>query len=92
MNWRIDKIEVKNFKFFKDAFSLKVNRKNLLLYGENGSGKSSIYWSIFTHFQAYAKEKVEAQKYFTAHHPQNLRNRFVDDTEESYIVITCWRN
>lgn len=43
MNWRIDKIEVKNFKFFKDAFSLKVNRKNLLLYGENGSGKSSIY-------------------------------------------------
>lgn len=88
MNWRIDKIEVKNFKFFKDAFSLKVNRKNLLLYGENGSGKSSIYWSIFTHFQAYAKERVEAQKYFTAHHPQNLRNRFVDDTEESYIVIT----
>lgn len=88
MNWRIDKIEVKNFKFFKDVFPLKVNRKNLLLYGENGSGKSSIYWSIFTHFQAYTKERVEAQKYFTAHHPQNLRNRFVDDAEESYIAIT----
>ena len=88
MSWRIDKIEVKNFKFFKDVFSLKVNMKNLLLYGENGSGKSSIYWSIFTHFQAYTKERVEAQKYFTAHHPQNLRNRFVGDTEDSYIAIT----
>lgn len=88
MSWRIDKIEVKNFKFFKDVFSLKINRKNLLLYGENGSGKSSIYWSIFTHFQAYTKERVEAQKYFTAHHPQNLRNRFVGDAEDSYIAIT----
>lgn len=88
MSWRIKEIKVKNFKFFKNVFPLKVNRKNLLLYGENGSGKSSIYWSVFTHFQAYTKEKSEAQKYFKAHHPQNLRNRFVDDTEDSYIAIT----
>lgn len=88
MSWRIKEIKVKNFKFFKNVFPLEVDRKNLLLYGENGSGKSSIYWSIFTHFQAYTKEKIEAQKYFMAHHPQNLRNRFVDDTEDSYIVIT----
>ncbi|MDY5665939.1 MAG: AAA family ATPase [Alloprevotella sp.] len=79
---------MKNFKFFKDAFILKVDRKNVLLYGENGSGKSSIYWSVFTHFQAYAKAQAEAQKYFTAHHSQNLRNRFVADNETSYITIS----
>lgn len=88
MTWRIKKIEVKNFKFFKEPFFLNVDRKNVLLYGENGSGKSSIYWSVFTHFQAYAKEKADAQKYFAAHHAQSLRNRFMDETEKSYIAIT----
>ena len=88
MSWRIKQIEVKNFKFFKNTFTLNIDRKNILLYGENGSGKSSIYWSVFTHFQAYAKEQAEAQKYFTANHPQNLRNRFVDDREGSYIKIS----
>ena len=43
---------------------------------------------MFTHFQAYAKEQAEAQKYFTANHPQNLRNRFVDEREDSYIKIS----
>ena len=88
MSWRINQIEVKNFKFFKNTFTLNIDRKNILLYGENGSGKSSIYWSVFTHFQAYAKEQTEAQKYFTANHSQNLRNRFVDESEGSYITIS----
>lgn len=88
MSWRINQIEVKNFKFFKNTFTLNIDRKNILFYGENGSGKSSIYWSVFTHFQAYAKEQAEAQKYFTANHPQNLRNRFVDEREGSYIKIS----
>lgn len=87
MKWLIDEIKVKNFKFFKEEFPLHVQRKNLLLYGENGSGKSSIYWSVFTHFQAYAKDKADAQKYFMASNPQNLRNRFVDATEGSGIEI-----
>ena len=39
-------------------------------------------------FQAYAKEQAEAQKYFTANHPQNLRNRFVNEREGSYIKIS----
>ena len=88
MSWRINQIEVKNFKFFKNTFTLNIDRKNILLYGENGAGKSSIYWSVFTHFQAYAKEQAEAQKYFTANHSQNLRNRFVDEREGSYIKIS----
>jgi recombinational DNA repair ATPase RecF len=46
MSWRINQIEVKNFKFFKNTFTLNIDRKNILLYGENGSGKSSIYWSV----------------------------------------------
>ena len=87
MAWRIEKIEIKNFKFFKETFLIRVNGKNLLLYGENGSGKSSIYWSVYTHFQAYAKDKNEAQKYFVADNPQNLRNRYAEVTDDSSIKI-----
>lgn len=87
MSWKINKIEIENFKFFKNIFPINVDRKNILLYGENGAGKSSIYWSVYTHFQAYAKNQVEAQKYFTAGHTQNLRNRYAATTDESSIKI-----
>lgn len=87
MSWRIIKIEIENFKFFKNVFPIDVDGKNILLYGENGAGKSSIYWSVYTHFQAYAKNQVEAQKYFTSGHPQNLRNRYAATTDGSSIKI-----
>ena len=40
---RITKIEIKNFKGFPAAYTINLRRsgKNLLVYGENGSGKSS---------------------------------------------------
>ncbi len=38
----MDKIELENFKCFDKLFEFSLNRKNLLLYGENGSGKSSL--------------------------------------------------
>ncbi len=40
---KIDRIKFTNYKFFYGEFELPVNGKNLLVYGENGSGKSSIY-------------------------------------------------
>ena len=41
----MEKIEINNFKAFTSRIALipTANRKNLLIYGENGSGKSSIY-------------------------------------------------
>lgn len=44
----MEKIEINNFKAFnaRIALILKTTKKNLLLYGENGSGKSSIYEAI----------------------------------------------
>lgn len=91
MSWKIKNVEIENFKFFKDVFSINVDSKNILLYGENGAGKSSIYWSVYTHFQAYAKKQQEAQKYFTANHAQNLRNRYAAVDDNSAIRI-CFDN
>uniref|UniRef100_UPI002627146D ATP-binding protein n=1 Tax=uncultured Prevotella sp. TaxID=159272 RepID=UPI002627146D len=60
MTWKINNIEIRNFKFFHEPFTLNVDGKNLLLYGENGCGKSSIYWSFYTHYQACLKQPEQA--------------------------------
>ena len=44
----MNKLEIKDFKAFKDriCFDLGTPPKNMLLFGENGSGKTSIYEAI----------------------------------------------
>lgn len=52
MTWRLDTISITNFKAFKDEQTIELNGKNYLLYGDNGSGKSSIFWSLYTLYQS----------------------------------------
>lgn len=87
MTWKINKIEIKNFKFFHEPFTLELDGKNLLLYGENGCGKSSVYWSFYTHYQACLKTPEQARKYFDATNTENLRNRFANPVEESGLSV-----
>ena len=87
MTWKINNIEIRNFKFFHEPFTLNVDGKNLLLYGENGCGKSSIYWSFYTHYQACLKQPEQARKYFDAANSENLRNRFANHDEESGLIV-----
>lgn len=89
MNWRIDSLEIENFKFFKEPFIFNPQCKNILLYGENGSGKSSIYWSLFTIIQSVLKEPTlaDARKYFDAANTQHLRNRYSNVGEHSKLLM-----
>ena len=45
---RITKIEIKNFRAFPNTYQIDLHKagKNLLVYGENGSGKSSLYFAL----------------------------------------------
>jgi AAA15 family ATPase/GTPase len=45
---RIKSIPINNFKFFPEFEPIQIGGKNILLYGENGSGKSSVYWALYT--------------------------------------------
>jgi len=63
---RIQSLKINNFKFFRDEAPIEFNDNNLLLYGENGSGKSSIYWSLYTLFEASLKsDDNDIKKYFS---------------------------
>lgn len=42
----MNKLEVKYFKAFKNELLIDFQSKNLLIYGENGAGKSSIYEAL----------------------------------------------
>lgn len=64
MSNRIKSIQLNNFKFFQQEEPISLNGNNLLLYGENGSGKSSIYWAFYTLFEASLKDDNEIKKYF----------------------------
>ncbi len=61
---KIDKLTLKNFKFFYGEETLDFEGKNVLLYGENGSGKSSIYWALYTLLNNGRSPEEKIQKYF----------------------------
>ncbi|WP_187646862.1 AAA family ATPase [Nitrosophilus labii] len=84
---RINSIKLKNFKFFYDEETLKFNKKNILVYGENGSGKSSLYWALYTFLQSSFKDDEGVKKYFDKENSQNLINKFVDDLQKDDAFI-----
>ena len=63
---KISTITLSNFKFFGKEEVINIGGKHLLLYGENGSGKSSLFWGIYTLLEASFKQSIETDKYFQA--------------------------
>ena len=87
---RIKNLNLKNFKFFYGLEAIPFDRKNILLYGENGSGKSSIYWALYTFLQSALKDDPDdVRKYFMpiSRHQESIKNRYADEGDESYIEI-----
>jgi len=85
---RVHKLILKNFKFFLGENELDIDSKNLIIYGENGSGKSSIYWAMYTFLHSIFKpDDIDIKKYFDPVNDQNLINRFAAAGEESAIMI-----
>ena len=70
---RITKIEIKNFRaFYGRPYQIDLYKaeKNLLIYGENGSGKSSLYLAL-----KYFLESSEDDSYQF----ENYQNIFIED-------------
>lgn len=51
---RITKIEIENSRAYYDRLTFSLEKgENLLLYGENGSGKTSLYKSLNDFIQSF---------------------------------------
>lgn len=77
---RIKKIEINNYKAFYKKHTIDVDGKNLFIYGENGSGKSSLYYALKDFFQS-SREIIDFKE---------LENIFLTKTErgKGYIKVT----
>ena len=78
---RITEIEIKNFKAFYGTYRIDLRKsgKNLLIYGENGSGKSSLYFA----FKLFLESGEDP-----SHRFENDQNIFI--TDAGYIKL-CLR-
>ncbi|MFN4248552.1 MAG: AAA family ATPase [Flavipsychrobacter sp.] len=90
---RIKEIRIQNFKAFQKEEVFLINKKNVLVYGNNGAGKSSFFWALYTLLQSSIKKDDEIQKYFKNYVTsdigthQTLRNVFLPETEDSFLKL-----
>ena len=75
---RITEIEIKNFRAFYGSYQINLNKagKNLLIYGENGSGKSSLYLAL----------KLFLESAVNSHQFEDHQNIFIKD-DSGYIRL-----
>ena len=87
MKKRIKEIQIQNFKVFKEAELINFEGKNALIFGNNGSGKSSLYWALYTFLQSSIKTKPQVQKYFEKGNKESLLNIFEEKGSAGYIKL-----
>ena len=75
---KIKTLEITNYKAFYGTHKINVGGKNLFIYGENGSGKSSLYYALKDFFQS-SMESIDLAQ---------VENIFVADTEKGKCAIT----
>lgn len=77
----ISRITIDGFKAFPNSFTLNLEGgKNLLMYGENGSGKSSIFYALHSILQSQCG-KDKNNVYFDINAPESLVNQYTKKTD-----------
>ena len=71
---KITNIEIKNFRAFPKPYQIKLDNagKSLLVYGENGSGKSSLYLALKYFFESSVNEDQKESKDTEFENHQNI--------------------
>ena len=85
---KISKLIISNFKAFSERIEIPFDGKNILIFGENGSGKSSIFYALHVLLQSSEKSSEKIQNYFDLSHKEKLINIFSSQNpEDSFIEI-----
>lgn len=71
---RIERIEVQHFRGFPAHYKFELGKpgKNLLIYGENGSGKSSLFKALKGFFESPAGSSLATQQNRFANNPEPI--------------------
>jgi len=83
---KIKSLNIKGFRGIKKKLPLELNSNSLLLFGDNGSGKSSITdaieWFYMDSIEHLSSDEIDRKGGLTA-----LRNTFIANTEKSSVEI-----
>lgn len=83
---KIKEVKLKNFKFHQNL-EFKITKQNCLLYGENGTGKSSIYEALYSVFNIYFRDKTYSFNKFKNNNSVEALNTKVILDDETELVI-----
>ncbi|MCC3158656.1 AAA family ATPase [Hymenobacter sp. 15J16-1T3B] len=90
---RIKTLELNNFKAFRQQI-FDFEGRHALVFGNNGSGKSSLFWALYSFLQSSHKSTKEVREYFRHFDPadsltqRSLVNVYAPSTEEARIRLT----
>lgn len=83
---KIKSIKVNGLRGVRDTLALDLNKKSILVYGDNGTGKSSLTdsfeWFFYDRIGHLSNEEIGRRKGRDA-----LRNIFIDDTQDGFIEM-----
>ena len=83
---KINSINISGLRGVKDPLELNLNKKSILIYGDNGTGKSSLTdsfeWFFYDKIGHLSNEEIGRRKGRDA-----IRNVFISDTEDGFIEL-----
>ena len=83
---KIKSIKINGLRGVRESLTLDLNKKSILVYGDNGAGKSSLTdsfeWFFYDKIGHLSNEEIGRRKGKDA-----LRNIFIPDTEDGYIQL-----
>lgn len=83
---KIKRIEIKGIRGIRDKIELRLNSNSCLIFGENGSGKSSfvdaIEWFYYDKVGHLSREEIDKKGGITA-----IRNVHMNEEEDVYILL-----
>ncbi|MDN5202513.1 AAA family ATPase [Fulvivirgaceae bacterium BMA10] len=87
---KLHELHINDFKFFPEVDPnsplLKIKGNHVLIYGENGSGKSTIFWALYTLLECSLKDDDDqVRKYFKKTGKDSLVNIHAIGRNNSHI-------
>lgn len=84
---KIRSLKLNNFKFYTEQY-FNTNDKNILLYGENGSGKSSLYWALYYFYKCmYSTDSAKYSQQLDKTQVNNLTNHNTNQDAEINVTF-----
>jgi DNA repair exonuclease SbcCD ATPase subunit len=88
---KIKSIKINGLRGVREPLNLDLNKKSVLIYGDNGTGKSSLTdsfeWFFYDKIGHLSNEEIGRRKGRDA-----LRNIFIPDTEDGFIELAFDNN